>query len=157
MFGISAFAQAPFSSLVGQNKNVILTGVSAAGAVGTVVRSASVALTGVQALGVADIFIVPLLSNQAEGAVGSVGYELVIELTGNASSAAVESVGVGARTFGLTGNQAQGYVGTLIAVYWKIIDDSQTPNWQNISNPQTPGWGVVNDSQNADWELIETV
>jgi hypothetical protein len=106
-----------------------------------------------------------------------VGYELIIELTGNASTAAVGSIALGPRTFGLTGNQAQGYVGTLIAVYWKLIDDSQTAdwasisnvqsagwaniddtqavNWQNTSNPQTPGWSLIDDEQTPNWEEIE--
>jgi ApaG protein len=92
----------------------------------------------VEALGVADRVIVPLPSNQADGAVGSVSYELVIELTGNASTAAVGSVGVAERTFGLTGNQAQGYVGTLIAVYWKIIDEKGTKQ-------EIEGEGVVGE------------
>jgi len=36
MFGISAFAEAPFASLAGQTVVVALTGVQASGAVGTV-------------------------------------------------------------------------------------------------------------------------
>jgi hypothetical protein len=56
----------------------------------------------------------------------------------------------------LTGNQALGTVGSVIAVYWAIIDDSQTPNWQNISNPQTPGWALINDTQTPNWEEVVT-
>jgi hypothetical protein len=70
-------------------------------------------------------------------------------------SAAVESVGLDARTFGLTGNQASGTVGSVVAVYWAIIDDNQVANWQNISNPQTPSWSLIDDEQTPNWEDIE--
>ena len=51
MFGIAAFAEAPFASLSGQTVVVALTGVQASGAVGTVTEVNSVALTGVVAAG----------------------------------------------------------------------------------------------------------
>ena len=51
MFGISAFAQAPFAAL-GENVVIVaLTGVSASGAVGSVEPAKSFALTGVSATG----------------------------------------------------------------------------------------------------------
>jgi hypothetical protein len=56
----------------------------------------------------------------------------------------------------LTGVQANGAVGSVISVYWKPIDDSQTANWQNISSTQAAGWAVINDSENANWVLVET-
>ena len=37
------------------------------------------------------------------------------------------------RTFALTGVYAQGNVGNITAVYWKLIDDSETANWQLIN------------------------
>ena len=106
MFGISAFAESPFASLSGVTIVVALTGVVAAGAVGTVTHGKEVAITGV----------------------GSSG--LIANLVGGQP---------------LTGVQAAGSVGTLVAVYWRSIDDSQTANWQNIT-----------DSQSAGWQLIET-
>ena len=53
MFGISAFAEAPFASLAGQTIVIAITGVQASGAVGTVVYSpvVTVAITGVQGSG----------------------------------------------------------------------------------------------------------
>ena len=52
MFGISAFAEAPFASLTNQAAVVSLTGVSATGAAGTItVGERSFALTGVGAVG----------------------------------------------------------------------------------------------------------
>jgi hypothetical protein len=57
---------------------------------------------------------------------------------------------------GLTGNQAQGTVGTLFPIYWVNVDDTQVANWQNINNPQTPGWAVIGNEQTADWEEIAT-
>jgi hypothetical protein len=68
----------------------------------------------------------------------------------------VGTLSKGARAFGLTGNQALGSVGSVIAVYWKLIDDNQTPNWQNINNPQTPGWTSVVNVETADWEEVVT-
>jgi hypothetical protein len=56
----------------------------------------------------------------------------------------------------LTGVSATGQIGTVIAVYWKIIDDSQTANWQNISNPQTPVWSDVVDTQTPNWQEVVT-
>jgi hypothetical protein len=43
----------------------------------------------------------------------------------------------------LTGVLGTGSAGTVIAVYWKLIDDSQTANWQNINNSQTAAWEEV--------------
>jgi hypothetical protein len=60
------------------------------------------------------------------------------------------------RAIAVTGNQAVGSVGTLIAVYWAIIDDNQTANWQNINNPQTPGWTNTVNVETADWEEVVT-
>jgi hypothetical protein len=60
------------------------------------------------------------------------------------------------RILALTGVNATGSVGDVIAVYWKPIDDTQTPSWQNISNPQTPGWGDVSDIQTPAWEEVVT-
>jgi hypothetical protein len=63
---------------------------------------------------------------------------------------------VAARSLALTGVSATGSVGNVIAVYWKTIDDTQTPSWQNISNPQTPGWGDVSDAQTPAWAEVVT-
>jgi len=65
-------------------------------------------------------------------------------------------VSVAERTLALTGVNAIGSVGDVIAVYWKIIDDTQTPSWQNISNPQTPGWSDVSNEQTVTWEEVVT-
>ena len=51
MFGISAFAEAPFASLAGQTIVLPLTGVQASGAVGSVTIDSACALTGVEAAG----------------------------------------------------------------------------------------------------------
>lgn len=77
MFGISAFAEAPFASLAGQTIIVALTGVQASGAVGTVTEDSSVALTGVEAAGAVGTVTVgeralALTGVEAIGAVGTV-------------------------------------------------------------------------------------
>jgi uncharacterized protein YdeI (BOF family) len=41
------------------------------------------------------------------------------------------------------GFKPQDSTGTVIAVYWKLVDDSQTANWQNITDSQTPGWTLI--------------
>jgi hypothetical protein len=73
------------------------------------------------------------ISDFATGNVGSVTYSLTINLTGVAGRGAVGTVGLGARTFGLTGNAATGNVGTPIAVYWRPINTEQTPSWTQIN------------------------
>jgi hypothetical protein len=73
------------------------------------------------------------ISDFAIGDVGSVTYSLTINLTGVAGIGAVGTVGLGARTFGLTGNAATGNVGTPVAVYWKPINTEQTPSWTQIN------------------------
>jgi len=75
---------------------------------------------------------VPLNSNQALASVGTVTYEIAVELSGVGSTGAVGTLGT-PRTFGLTGNGATGSVGDVVAVYWKIIDDNQSTVWQNIN------------------------
>jgi hypothetical protein len=155
LLGLAGNVTTGFVDSVLPDLSSLLTGAEAVAAAGTVVQSSAIDLTGNEAYGYPGGVIVPLNSNQAEGEVGSVSSERVIALTGNVSTAAAGTVGVGARTLGITGNQAQGSVGSLIAVYWKIIDDNQTANWQNISNPQTPGWVLINDEQTPSWEEIE--
>ena len=84
MFGISAFAQAPFAAL-GENVVVVaLTGVSASGNVGSVLSGQE--LTGVS----------------ASGAVGSVTGSSTVALSGVAASGFVGSV-TAASTVALTG------------------------------------------------------
>jgi hypothetical protein len=63
---------------------------------------------------------------------------------------------VAERVKALTGVAATGAVGDVIAVYWKLIDDSQNANWQNISNSQTPTWTTVATTQTPEWEEIVT-
>jgi hypothetical protein len=60
------------------------------------------------------------------------------------------------RILALTGVSAKGATGDVIAVYWKLIDDSQTANWQNIGNSQTPTWGVIETAQTPAWEEVVT-
>jgi hypothetical protein len=141
---------------VTQGISKALTGVSATGSVGTVVQSASAPLTGVFAQGSVSQVIVPLNPLTATGSVGTVVQEVSIALSGVNASGSVGTMSVAARVLALTGVNARGSVGDVIAVYWKPIDDTQTPSWQNISNPQTPGWGDVSDEQTPAWEEVVT-
>jgi hypothetical protein len=87
MFGISAFAEAPFAAL-GENVVVVaLTGVVASGDVGTVARGAtSLELSGVAASGLVGGVIYnesdAVLTALASGFVGTVTPALTIALTG---------------------------------------------------------------------------
>jgi hypothetical protein len=109
-----------------------LTGTAATGDVGTVVATNTLGITGNTAQGLIGGPIVPLNSNQALAFVGTVTYEIVVELTGVGSTGAVGTMGT-PRTFGLTGNGATGSIGSVVAVYWKLIDDKQSTVWQNIN------------------------
>ena len=118
MFGISAFAEAPFASLAGQTVVVAITGVEASGAVGTVgyMPFATAALTGVEAVGaVGDVTEENNPTEDGVVAIGSVG---TIPLT--------------TITVSISGVSARGQVGTFDEFYWTTIDDSETPNWQNV-------------------------
>ena len=113
MFGISAFAEAPFASLAGQTVVVAITGVEASGAVGTVgyMPFATAALTGVEAV----------------GAVGDVTEE------NNPAEDGVAGITLATITVSISGVSARGQVGTFNEFYWTTIDDSETPNWQNVA------------------------
>jgi hypothetical protein len=128
MFGISAFAEAPFASLAGQTVVVSITGVSASGAVGTVVYVpiVTVAVTGVSAAGaVGDVAETNNPTENGVSAVGSVGTVVFNKIVA------------------LTGVQARGQLGATDYFYWTTIDDNQTPSWQNVNNSQTPDWEDV--------------
>jgi hypothetical protein len=133
-----------------------LTGVAGSGFARSVTTRRTKALTGVAARGAVNAVIVPLLPINATGNVGTVSVDREIALTGVASSAAVGSMALGPRVLSLTGNLASGFTGDVIAVYWKLIDDSETANWQNIDNSQTSNWNTVATVQTADWEEIVT-
>jgi len=74
MFGLTTFAQAPFNALGGVSQP--LTGVNAAGNVGTLTNSRTAALTGVGASGAVGTMIEsdqdPVLSVNGQGNVGTV-------------------------------------------------------------------------------------
>ena len=85
------------------------------------------------------------------GSVGSVVATQV--LTGNTASGRVGSVTPNV-SIALSGVAASGLTGTLVAVYWKLIDDSQTANWAAIDNSETAGWTTINNSQTVAWTAI---
>ena len=132
-----------------------ITGDAAAGSVGTVTQSVQVALSGVEAAGQTGYLIVPLSPLTADGSVGSVQFEFSFGLTSAAIESSVGSLGLGDRTLALTGVSAAGSVGTLIPVYWELIDDSQNANWVAINSTQTPGWSTIQDTQTANWVLVD--
>ena len=132
-----------------------ITGDAAAGSIGTVTQSVQVALSGVEAVGQAGHMIVPLSPLTADGSVGSVQFEFSFGLTSAAIESSVGSLGLADRTLALTGVSAAGSVGTLIPVYWELIDDSQNANWVAINSTQTPGWSTIQDTQTANWVLVD--
>jgi len=177
MFGISPFSGAPFSSLSGVTILVALTGVQASGNVGTVDYQEQWPQTGDVAVGtvgtVGVVISVALSGVSGAGNVGSAVYTILQPITGNVGVGSVGTVGVyrelgvsGVGSVGsvastnggqfLTGVLASGAVGNVIAVYWKLIDDSQTANWQNITDTQTAGWALVQSDEPTTWQLIDT-
>jgi hypothetical protein len=133
-----------FAGIASPNRLIALSGVVASGLTGTIANGGVVVgLTGDEAYGYPGGVVVPLSPLTADGFVGNVLSEITIELTGASLSGNVGSVGVGARSLALTGVLAGGSVGNLNAVYWKIIDDSQTASWQNVSNTQTSNWQEI--------------
>jgi hypothetical protein len=50
-------------------------------------------------------------------------------LTGVAAAGATGAVGLGPRSLALSGVQASGSVGTVIAVYWILVNNVETSNW----------------------------
>jgi hypothetical protein len=100
--------------------------------------------------------IVPLQPALASGEIGSVAAGITIALSGVSARGNAGTVSVAPRLLSLTGNRASGFTGNVIAVYWQLIDDSETANWQNITNSQTPNWNIVDNAETADWEEIAT-
>ena len=136
MFGISSYAESPYASLAGVTIVVALTGVQATGNVG------------------AEVATQVLSGRQARGAVGTVSVAArVIALTGVGSTGSVAKP-VGGQA--ITGVFASGAVGNVIAIYWRLIDDSQSANWQNITDSQTVTWVLVNTDTPTTWNLFDT-
>ena len=156
MFGISAFAEAPFSALSQTLVSTPLTGVSAAGEVGTVSRGpTSIALSGVVASGFAGAVAYvegQFLSNDsAAGLVGTVVPTTTVAITGVAASGLAGSV-----IFGnvLTGVSASGNVGTVAFV--KSIALSGVQGGGSVGTVSPVYWILVNTSQTSNWSLVET-
>ena len=150
MFGIAAFSAAPFSALEPLNPNVAtaLLGVSASGNVNGLLS----ALTGVSTSGrVGNLGVgnrSGILDNGLKGNLGNIAKGISITLTGVTSRGTLNSLGVNPRSIGLQGTQAIGNVGNIVSVYWRIIDDSQTPpdpNWIPVDTPAIdPLWVLIN-------------
>jgi hypothetical protein len=121
------------------NESFAITGNAAVGEVGSVAPVISVALTSVTASGLVSAVdyaqVAPLTTDSAEGFVGSVGPVVTVALSGVSAS---------------------GSVGTIIPVYWILVDDSQTPNWQNVNDSQSSSWALVHNAETSNWALVET-
>ena len=59
--------------------------------------------------------------------------EASFALTGDVASGLVGSVALGARSVALTGVNAAGKTGTVVAINWLLIDDDVNANWQLIN------------------------
>jgi hypothetical protein len=125
---------------VESDRVIALSGIEISAEVGTVTHARPFELSGVEANGYANAVIVPIPSNQADGAVGSVSFGLTLSLSGISAAATVGSVSTAPRQFSVTGVQANGAVGSTIAAYWQLIDDTQDANWQNITTDETADW-----------------
>jgi hypothetical protein len=179
MFGISAFAEAPFASLAGQTIVIAITGVEASGAVGTVAFSPVIteAITGVQASGavgsVTESSEVGLNGVQASGAVGDVTEENSPTEDGVQAAGAVGTVGMGERFVALTGVEAAGAVGDVTEENSPTEDGVQaigsvgillTTITVSISGVSARGqvgtfdefyWTTIDDSETPNWQNVE--
>jgi hypothetical protein len=117
MFGISAFAAAPFASLSDVSLLVAISGVQASGAVGDVTETNNPTESGVQ----------------ANGYVGTFGHITTVELSGVSANG---SVGTPLYFYWTTIDDSE-------TPNWQNIDNGQTPSWQNIDDGQTPDWQEV--------------
>jgi hypothetical protein len=117
MFGISAFAAAPFASLSDVSVIVALSGVQASGTVGDVVASRINTESGVQ----------------ANGYVGTFGPITTVALTGVSANG---SVGTPLYFYWTTIDDNQ-------TPSWQNIDNTQTAGWAVIDDEQTPSWQEV--------------
>jgi len=46
-------------------------------------------------------------------------------------------------SFALTGVQAAGSAGNVIAVYWILVDNSESSSWALVDNAETSNWSLV--------------
>jgi hypothetical protein len=141
---------------VGVAKDVLVSGVDASSAVGSVVNSSSAGLESVSAQGLVSQAIVPLNSQAIAAEVGTVGAQVSIALTGVGARGNAGAVALGTRNIALVGVAASGAVGNVIALYWKPVDDNATVNWQNVNNTQGSVWSEVDNTQTPSWTLITT-
>ena len=132
-----------------QQITVALTGATSAGNTGTLaLGNRSIGVTGVLAQGNLGRIIAPLLYVYAQGNIGTVVQGISITLTGVTNAGTVGNLGIAPRFIGLQGTQASGVAGNIVPVYWRIIDDAQTPpdpNWILVDTPATdPLWVLIN-------------
>ena len=146
---------------VGPEFSIELSGVASSGLVETITLDTTTALIGVSVSGLVETVspeVAALLtSSLSTGTVGTVVFSsvLLVDLTGVSASGAAGNI-EHAKIVSLLGASALGSVGDVIAVYWKPIDDDQTPTWGSITNPQTPTWGSMANTQTPEWELIDS-
>ena len=179
MFGISAYAEAPFASLAGVTVVVALTGVQASGAVGAVVYTplVTVAITWVEAVGAVGNVIesseVGLSGVQAAGEPGSIGV-LGVEagIQGVAATGSVGTVTTG-REIALTGVEASGAVGDVTetnnptedgVVAIGSVGSVGSSRTVAITGVQARGqvgtmdyfyWTTIDDSETPNWQNVE--
>jgi len=113
-----------------------LTGVFAAGNVGTFSIGKSLTLSGVTSTNAVQSFA---------------SYSFSRNISGVGSNLSVGTVSYAASLV-LTGVFAQGDVGQI--VYhgpWTKIETSQTPNWSDISTPSSVTWSSVTTNQTPNW------
>jgi len=117
MFGFAPFAGAAFADLGGSATYASLTGVSGTGAVGNL---------GLENINLSGVY--------GTGSVGSVLFNIVTTASISGVSSGATSVGtmIVSRDYLLAGNQATGAIGTVAAVYWKLIDTTETAGWITI-------------------------
>jgi hypothetical protein len=139
-----------------------VTAVTASGSLGTTTYTSALNLnvTSVSAAGFAATSILAfdtaITSVTTSGYSGSTGYELGSNIASVVGSGVASSFGSYAVTLASTGTYAYGYVGDVISIGWKVINNTQTPSWTSIGNTQSPSWNSIGTTQTPSWTPINT-
>lgn len=143
--------------------NVVVTGVSGAGEVGTVDAKSLIFVdvtdvSGVGAVGTVDVTggtFIEASGLQASGSVGSTTFTI----SGNVSPSGNEMVGsIGTVSVSLgyrvTGVEATASVGTVLVSIPKIVSVTGVSATGSVQTPLV--WGIINDNQTPNWAEIIT-
>ena len=156
MFGITAFAQAPFSTLAG---NVFSASVNETAAGFDVVDTNAVqALAVFEASAVADSPAADVGFGVSISELAAASEQLValVDFAVNAAESArtIDVFETNANSMVFIAERVVAVDSTAIRLTWELIDDSQSVSWQNVVASADGGWSVIGNSQPTSWTNI---